>query len=82
MICIILLSCMLALGSTAGAVPSWSLTNSIKTGQKTLFTSARGAGTNTTYNVDYTPDPANFFDYTFNPYVVYGIQRYRGKKYV
>jgi hypothetical protein len=77
MIGILLLSCMLAVGSTAGAVPTWSLTDSIKAGHATLFTSARGDGTTTSYTVDY----ASMFNMTVNPYLVYGIQRYRGKDY-
>ncbi len=77
MIGILLLSCMLAVGSTAGAVPTWSLTDSIKAGQATLFTSALGDGTTESFTVDYP----SMFNMTVNPYLVYGIQKYRGKNY-
>jgi hypothetical protein len=68
---------MLAVGSTAGAVPTWSLTDSIKAGHATLFTSARGDGTITPFTVNYP----SMFNLTVNPYLVYGIQKYRGKNF-
>ena len=77
MICIILLSCMLAVGSTAGAVPTWSLTDSIKAGQATLFTSALGDGTTKSFTVD----SPTMFNMIGKPYRLYGIQKYRGKNY-
>lgn len=60
---------------SAVGVPSWSLTSAVKTGTNSLFTTVKLAGTTHSFNINY---PSGSFAGLTSPYLVYGIQRYRG----
>lgn len=61
--------------TSAGAIPNWSLNPAIKTGTNTLFTTIEPAGTTQSFNINY---PSGIFSGLTTPYLVYGIQKYRG----
>jgi hypothetical protein len=60
---------------SASANPTWVLTNGIKSGTSTLFTTLKPPGTDQSFNCNY---PSFFMPPSTLPFLVYGIQKYRG----
>lgn len=61
--------------SSATTNPTWIENTAIKTGYENLFTTVHGGGTSKSFNINY----GNAFSNSVNPYLAYGIQKYRGK---
>lgn len=68
------ISLLLGAPSAAG-VPNWALTSAVKTGTNSLFTTIKPAGTTQSFNINY---PSGVFGGLTTPYLIYGIQKYRG----
>lgn len=77
MIHILIALMLMTIASPASTNPSWSLTNAVKTGTYTLFSTLTPVGT-TAY---YSPNYPSFFTGSTSPYLAYGIQKYKGKPF-
>lgn len=63
---------------SAAGVPNWALTSAVKTGTNSLFTTIKPAGTTQSFNINY---PSGSFSGITTPYLVYGLQKYRGTSF-
>ena len=69
-----LITTLIGLCISASTSPTWAVTTSVRTGTATLFSVTFAAGSTQSFGINF---PTSFVGGQI-PYLVYGIQRYKG----